>query len=376
MRIAINTRFGAYEYQEGYGRFSREISYGMAAAYPDDEFFFYYDQPLKPNELQFPNVNQIVAGPPARHPLLWKYWYDLRVPALLSKNDAAVFFSTDGICSLNTKVPQVLAIHDLAFLHYPRFLPKAQQWFYKQFTPGFIKKARRIITVSSFSRSDLLKQYPFAKDKVEVVYNAADSAFHPLTWSEKEACKEAFTEGREYFLYVGSIHPRKNLINLLKAFSGFKKRQKTNMQLVIAGRMAWQHEDFTQALSTFKFRNDVKLTGYIPQDDLVKLMGSAYALVYPSVWEGFGMPVLEAMQSGVPVLCSGSSALPEIAGDAALYFDPLKPEDIGQQLAHVYKDEHARSLMIERGLLRAGTFSWSQSCKQVREILQEAAASG
>jgi glycosyltransferase involved in cell wall biosynthesis len=170
------------------------------------------------------------------------------------------------------------------------------------------------------------------------------------------------------------VHPRKNLVNLLKAFSGFKKRQKTNMKLVIAGRMAWQHEEFTHVLSTFKFRNDVTLTGYISQEELVKLMGSAYALIYPSVWEGFGMPVLEAMQAGVPVLCSGTSALPEIAEDAALFFDPLKPDDIGLQMAHVYKDEQARSLMIDRGLKRAGSFSWNQSCKLVREIMEDAAS--
>jgi glycosyltransferase involved in cell wall biosynthesis len=374
MRIAINTRFSAYDYQEGYGRFSREISYGLATENKEDEYYFFYDKSFESDKQTLSNINQIVAGPAARHPLLWKFWYDVSIPRLLAKNNADVFFSPDGICSLHTKVPQVLAIHDLAFLHYPQYMPKTQHWFYKHYTPDFIRKARRIITVSSFSRSDLIKQYPFAKDKTEVVYNAADPSFRPLSWAEKEAWKEHYTEGREYFLCVGSVHPRKNLINLLKAFSGFKKRQKTNMQLVIAGRLAWQHEDFSQALSTFKFRNDVKLTGYMAQESLVKLMGSAYALIYPSVWEGFGMPVLEAMQAGVPVLCSGTSALPEIAADAALFFDPLKPDDIGLQMAHVYKDEHARSLMIERGLVRAASFSWSQSCKQVREILQEAAS--
>ena len=374
MRIAINTRFGAYDYQEGYGRFTREISYGLARANKGDEYFFYYDNPFPPENQHLTNINHIVAGPKARHPLLWKFWYDVRIPRLLAKHKAGVFFSPDGICSLHTKVPQVIAIHDLAFLHYPRFMPKMQQWFYKQYTPAFIRKAKKIITVSSFSRTDLIKQYPFAKDKTEVVYNAADPSFRPLSWTEKETWKESFTEGREYFLYVGSVHPRKNLVNLLKAFSGFKKRQKTNMQLVITGRLAWLHEEFTHALSTFKFRNDVKLTGYISQEELVKLMGSAYALIYPSVWEGFGMPVLEAMQAGVPVLCSGTSALPEIADDAALFFDPQKPDDIGLQMAHVYKDEHARNLMIERGLKRAGSFSWAQSCEQVREILEDAAS--
>ena len=211
------------------------------------------------------------------------------------------------------------------------------------------------------------------KDKIEVVYNAADPSFRPLGWSEKEAWKDQFTEGREYFLYVGSIHPRKNLINLLKAFSGFKKRQKTNMKLVIAGRIAWQSEAFTSALATFKFRDDVILTGFLPQEQLLSLMGSAYALVYPSLWEGFGMPVLEAMQSGVPVLCSRNSSLPEIAGNAGLYFDPLDAEEMGKQLALVYKDEQARGRMIEQGLERAASFSWAKSCKQVREILQDAA---
>jgi glycosyltransferase involved in cell wall biosynthesis len=372
MRIAINTRFGAYDYQEGYGRFTREISYGLASANKLDEYFFYYDKAYQPDYQSITNIRHIVAGPRARHPLLWKFWYDVRVPALLAGNRAEVFFSPDGICSLHTKVPQVLAIHDLAFLHYPSFMPKMQQWYYKHYTPAFIRKAKRIITVSSFSRTDLLKHYPMAKGKTEVVYNAADPSFRPHSWTEKESWKDSFSEGREYFLYVGSVHPRKNLVNLLKAFSGFKKRQKTNMQLVIAGRMAWQQEEFTHALSTFKFRNDVKLTGFVPQEELVKLMGSAYALIYPSVWEGFGMPVLEAMQSGVPVLCSDNSALPEITGDAALFFDPLKPDDIGLQMAHVYKDEQARSLMIERGLIRAGLFNWSESCKQVREILEDA----
>ena len=130
----------------------------------------------------------------------------------------------------------------------------------------------------------------------------------------------------------------------------------------------------TKALSTFKFRNDVKLTGYLPQEDLVKLMGSAYALIYPSVWEGFGMPVLEAMQAGVPVLMFRHKCFARNCGGCGLFFDPLKPEDIGQQMAHVYKDEQARSLMIERGLARAASFSWSQSCKHVREILQDAAS--
>lgn len=376
MRVAINTRFGNYAYREGYGHFIREIADRLVAAHPADAYFFYADRPFPGSDNCPANLHRRVAGPPARHPLLWKYWYDLRIPALLARDKADVFFSPDGICSLTTARPQVLAIHDLAFLHYPAFLPRQQQWFYQYYTPRFIRKAARIITVSEWSKADIIRQYPFAKGKVEVVYNAADKAFRPRSYAEKEAWKEQFTDGREYFLCVGSIHPRKNLINLLKAFSLFKKRQRTNMLLVITGRMAWQHEPFQQALSTFKYREDVKLTGYLPQDQLSALMAAAYALVAPSLWEGFGIPVLEAMQSGVPVLCADNSAMPEVAGGSALTFDPLQPVAMAEQMARIYKDEPERERLISLGLTRAGHFNWDDTATRVREILQTAASTG
>jgi glycosyltransferase involved in cell wall biosynthesis len=292
---------------------------------------------------------------------------------MLWRSGSEVLLSPDGFCSLTTPVPQVLVIHDLAFLHYPHFLPRMQQWYYRHYTPVFIRKARRIITVSECSRVDILKHYPDAKGRVEVVANAADAAFRPLEWAEKEAVKERFTGGREYFVCVGSVHPRKNLVNLLKGFSAFKKRQQSNMKLVIAGRMAWQTDSFMEALRTFKFRDDVVLTGYLPRTDLAGLMGAAYALVYPSLWEGFGLPVLEAMQCGVPVLASGNSAIPEVAGTSALYFDPTDPAAIGERMMLIFKEEGRRRDMTGAGLERAAGFQWDRSAAHVREILADAA---
>jgi glycosyltransferase involved in cell wall biosynthesis len=169
------------------------------------------------------------------------------------------------------------------------------------------------------------------------------------------------------------VHPRKNLVNLLKGFSAFKKRQQSNMQLVIVGRMGWQTEGFTEALATFKFREDVLLTGYLPRTDLAALTGAAYALVYPSLWEGFGLPVLEAMQSGVPVLASGNSSVPEVAGTSALYFDPNDPAAIGERMMLIYKEEGRRKEMAAAGRERAAGFQWSDSAARVREILELAA---
>ncbi len=375
MRIAINTRFQGYPYQEGYGYYTRSLSQALTEQFPDDEFSLIFDGSFdEANKLA--NTKQIILKPAARHPLIWKYWYDVRLPFLLRKLKADVFLSPDGFCSLHSSVPQVVVVHDLAFLHNPNYLPASQQFYYKMYTPSFLKKAKRIITVSAFSKADIIKHYPFTRHKIEVVANSADARFIPATEEVKERIKEKYTGGKEYFLYVGSIHPRKNLIQLLKAFSSFKKRQQTNMQLILAGRMAWKNQAFQNALSTFKFRNDVKLTGYLPFEELVELTGSAYAMVYPSLWEGFGLPVLEAMKCGVPVLCSGNSALTETGGEAAIYFDPLNADDITRQMALIFKDESLRSKMIEKGLIQAAQYSWQKSARRVREILSDAVNGG
>jgi len=377
MRIAINTRFSNYAYEEGYGRFTREVSGRMAAASGGtDEFLFVYDRPVRSGLPEGPRVSAHVLGPPARHPLLWKFWYDVRVPAFLRRRRADVFLSPDGLCSLRTRVPQVMVIHDLAFKHFPAFLPKWQQAYLAWHTPACIRKAARVITVSEHARADILRHYPFAEGKVEVVYNAADPAFRPVDWGVRQAMMDKYADGCAYFVVVGSIHPRKNLINLLKGFSIFKKRQRSNMKLVITGRLAWQHGDFEEMLSRYAFRSDVRLTGYLPTEAMPALVGGAYALVYPSLWEGFGIPLVEAMQAGVPVLCSGNSSMPEVAGEAGLFFDPLQPEDIAAQLSRVYKDEPGRSVMIRRGLERASAFRWEDSALRVSEILREAADRG
>jgi glycosyltransferase involved in cell wall biosynthesis len=380
MRIAVNARFGAYPYEEGYGRFVREIASRLTQFNSTDEYLFLYDQlsgpalsmppfPLRPGA----RVSHRVIGPPAKHPLLWKLWYNFRVPPALRSFQASVFLSPDGICSLTTRVPQVLVVHDLAFLHFPGSLPRAQYRYYKANTPRFIRKAAAVVTVSEFSKQDILRHYPHAEGKLHVVSNAADERFRPLNWQAREAAKERFAEGREYFVYTGSIHPRKNLINLLKAFSIFKKRQQTGMKLVLAGRLAWQHEDFTEALARYKYRDDVILAGYVPAEDLAELVGGAYALVYPSRWEGFGLPLVEAMQSGVPVLCSGVSAMPDTVADAGLLFDPEDPDDIARQMMRIFIDETERGRLVDRGLERARLFSWDESARRMHEILHEVA---
>ncbi|HEY6506290.1 MAG TPA: glycosyltransferase family 1 protein [Chitinophagaceae bacterium] len=361
MKIAVNTRFLLNEYLEGYGYFLYETFQRITRAHPEHEFIFIFDRPFDNRFVFAENVTAVLAGPPARHPLLWKLWYDVKIPAVLKKYKADVFVSCDGFCSLTTKIPQCLLVHDLSFLHYPSFIPKTHFLFYKYYTPKFLRKAKNIMTVSDFSKRDILSHYGTETGNISIVPNAARDIFQPVTESEKEAVKNKYSGGREYFVYAGAIHPRKNLVNLLKAFSIFKKKQKSNWKLVLAGRLAWKYKSFVENLKTYKYREDVVLTGYLEEKELAELVASAYALIYPSVWEGFGVPVLEAMKCNVPVITSENSAMQEIAGEAALYINPADHQDIAAKMLLLYKDEGLRSRLIQKGRMKSEEYNWDRS---------------
>ncbi len=371
MRIAVNTRFLEKDRLEGVGYFLYEHLSRITTSHPEHEFIFIFDRPYDERFIFGENVKAVVTGPAARHPILWKLWYDVKVPRVLRKYKADVFVTCDGFCSLATKVPQCLVIHDLAFLHYPRFIPRGQLLYYRYFTPRFIEAASSVVTVSEFSKADIMKQYGVDPAKLTVIPNAARTSFVQLDYAEREMVKMKYTEGREYFICAGSIHPRKNLMNLLKAFSVFKKRQKSNWKLVLAGRLAWKYQDFLQAMKTYKYREDVLMTGYIGEMELAKLTASAYAMVYPSLLEGFGIPVVEAMQCGVPVITTKGSSMEEIAGEAALYADASNYQDIGEKMMLIYKDEQLRARLVSAGITRSSKFDWENSARAFWECISK-----
>lgn len=363
MRIAVNTRFLLSEYLEGFGNFIFETFRRIVNDHPQNEFIFIFDREFDERFIFSKNIKPVVLGPPARHPLLWKLWYDIKIPAVLKKHKADVFVSCDGSCSLTTKIPQCIVIHDLGFLHFPEFYKRSHAAYYKRNTPRFLKKANSIVTVSEFSKQDIISFYKTDTSHIDVVYNGVKKIFHALTEDEKQGTKKKYTNGKEYFVYAGAIHPRKNLINLLKAFSVFKKKQQSGMKLVIAGRFAWKYQSFLEQLKTYKYRNDVVMTGYLEEEELVKVIGSAYALVYPSLIEGFGVPLLEAMRCKVPVITSVHSSMQEIAKEAALYFDPHDHNDIADKMMMLYKDESVRKKIIEKGDSIVSQYNWERTAE-------------
>ena len=210
-----------------------------------------------------------------------------------------------------------------------------------------------------------------AVEQIDVVYNGAHTEYVPLSHEQREETKLQFADGCEYFVFAGAIHPRKNIVNLLKAFIAFKKHQKTNMKLVIVGRPAWKYDEVEALRKEMPFKEDVKWVGYMNIDQLSKVIGAAYALVYASLFEGFGIPILEALQCGVPAIVSNTSSMPEVAGDAALLCDPTDPGDIAEKMHLLYKDEALRARLIANAPVQVAKFNWDASAAKLWDCMMK-----
>lgn len=358
MRIAVNTRLLLKGKLEGIGWFTYQTLEHIVRQHPEHEFYFFFDRPYDPQFVFASNVKPVVVHPQARHPVLFYLWFEWSIPLMLRKYKIDLFLSTDGYASLSTKVPTCLVIHDLAFEHYPEHYVTTHRIYWRHYSPLFARKAARIATVSTFSKNDISDRYGVSKDNIDVVYNGAHSQYRPLSNDERNAVKEKYTNGCEYFVFAGAIHPRKNIVNLLKAFVAFKKRQPTNMKLVIVGRPAWKYDEVEEMRYLMPFKEDVKWVGYMNVDELSKVIGGAYALVYASLFEGFGIPILEALQCGVPGIVSNTSSMPEVAGEAALLVDPADPDDIAAKMHQMYKDEALRAKLISKAAAQVQKFTW------------------
>jgi glycosyltransferase involved in cell wall biosynthesis len=345
----------------------------MVLSHPDDEFIFFFDRPYSDDFIFAENVRPVVLYPPARHPVLFFLWFEIAVAYALKKHRCDVFFSPDSFLSLGTSVPTAIVSHDLAYLHRPNDVSGLVKRYYQYFSPRFHEKASHIFAVSNYTRQDILTQYPSVlPSKVSVAYNACDeNLYFPLTIADKNAVKAQFSQGKPYFLYVGSVHPRKNLLNLLKAFELFKQNNlESDLLLVIAGRIAWQTGEMTNFYEKMAARESVKFLEFVPQGDLTRLIAASFALCYVSLFEGFGIPILEAMHCETPVITSNCSSMPEVAGDAALLINPYNPQDISDGLTRLYRDETLRATLIEKGKVRRQTFSWDESTRHIWEVLK------
>ncbi|MBL7765527.1 MAG: glycosyltransferase family 4 protein [Chitinophagaceae bacterium] len=370
MRIAVNTRFLLAGKLEGIGWFTYEIIRRMVLSHPEHEFIFFFDRPYDEQFVFASNVTPVVLHPPARHPLLWMIWYEVSVRRALKKHRADLFISTDGFLSLGTKVPTLLVIHDLAFEHYPEHLPFKFRSYLRYFTPRFAARANHIVTVSDYSRDDLVKTYGISPEKISVVYNGANEQYQPMSFEEKQTVRDQYAQGAQYFVFAGALHPRKNVERLLQAFAYFKKKQHSGMKLLIIGRFAWNADEIKRLLAEHPFREDVIHLDYMQVDTLSKVIGAAYGLMFVSLYEGFGIPVLEALKCDVPGIISNCTSLPEVGGEACLYANPEDVADIGEQMRLFYKDEYLRSTLVAKCAAQAAKFNWQKSAEDFYRVVE------
>ncbi len=373
MKIAVNTRFLLKDKLEGIGRVTYELLSRMVADHPEDEFIFLFDRPYDEEFVFAKNVKPIHVFPPARHPYLWYWWFEMSIPRILKKEKPDVFFSPDGYCSLTTDIPTVMITHDIAHVHYPDQLPNQVLKYYNKYVPQFLQKADHIITVSEATKKDIAKTYGIDDKKMEVIYNGCGEEFKPVNVHTQQDIRKKYSDGEPYFFYIGSINPRKNIHRLIEAFDIFKKQSGSKTKLVIGGRFAWKPQIIENAYQNAAHQSDIVFLDYVEKEELPKILGSATALVYVSVFEGFGIPILEAMQCEVPVITSNVSSMPEVAGQAALLVDPLDVNYIANALNELDNNEDLKLELIRKGRDQRKRFDWQTASEQVFEVLEKIA---
>lgn len=364
MRIAVNTRLLLPDKLEGIGWFTHEALRRIVVAHPDHQFLFLFDRPFDKRFIYAENVEPVVIPPPTRHPLLYRLWFDHLVPRVLRRWKADLFVSTDGSLSLRTDVPQLPVMHDLNFEHYPDDLPAAYSRYYRTRFPLFARKAARIATVSTFSKLDILARYGVPAEKVDVVYNGVGNQFSPLSAGERAQAHDRFTGGSPYFVCVGAMLPRKNLANALAAFDRFAQDHPA-VKLLIVGERMFKDARMNAVLAGMRHAANVVFAGRLGQADLRLAMGGSLALVYVSYFEGFGIPLVEAMACGVPVIAAAATSLPEVGGEAAVYADPFDVDDIALRMRLVASDATLRGQLVARGLERARIFTWERTANDL-----------
>jgi glycosyltransferase involved in cell wall biosynthesis len=363
MIIAVNTRLLIQGKLEGIGWFTRETLSRITRDHPEHQFLFIFDRPYADEFIFSENITPIVLSPPTRHPILWYIWFELQIPRILKKHKVDLFFSPDGYLSLRTPTRQLAAIHDINFAHRPKDLPWLKAKYYNHYFPKFARKARRLVTVSFFSKEDINRTYRIDGDKIDVVYNGVNTLYTPTSDPEKMETKEKYSQGKDYFMFIGSLHPRKNICGLLRAYDAFRTSVDSDIKLLIVGESMFKTSDIELTYEGMRYKSDVVFTGRLGNDELHQVLGASLALTFVPFFEGFGIPVIEAMNAGVPVICSNTTSLPEVGGNAVLYVDPFSLNQIKDGMIKIFQDKDFRDSLVEKGFAQKDKFSWDKTAE-------------
>lgn len=306
------------------------------------------------------------------HPTLLHFsWHYLGFPDLGTiTGDVDLVHGLSYVLPRSHKAKKVLTVYDLTFMILPRTHPFSSQKFLPAFVKRSIQDAAAVIAISESTKRDIITFFDVPDDKITVTHLGLDHArFRPNVHREAiERVRQKFSITRNYIFYLGTIEPRKNVDILIKAFQDVRKRTNRNFQLVLSGKIGWKVESLMKVIYSLVKSGDLIYTGYISEDEATCLYNGAEVFVYPSQYEGFGIPVLEAMACGCPVIASNSSSLPEVVGDGGILSEPNDFKSLSEVILKVLGDEGLRAELRKKGIQRAAQFTWQRTAKKTRDL--------
>jgi len=372
MTIAINCWILRNKKLDGIGYFTVNTVANLIRQHPEIQFQILCDKKFTEDYFDFPNVTKHKIFPALRHPVLYVIYMELVLPFFLRKHKPDLMVSMDSFLSLLSGCKQIPVIYDINFEHKPEDIALKNRIYYRFFTKRFAKKAKRIATISEYSKRDIADFYKIDTTLIDNVSCGINSNFSPLSNEEIIAVRDKWSKGKPYFFFVGSMHPRKNIKRLIDGFNLFKERTQSDFKLVLAGSLLWQKTDIEDSYINSQYKDDIIFTGRLSDADLQKVLGAAYALSFVPIFEGFGLPIVEAFQSGVPVICSNVTSMPEVAGDAALMVDPFNIDSIANGMNKLADNNELRNELIDKGHQQKKLFSWSRTAELLWECIQMA----
>lgn len=301
-------------------------------------------------------------------------WEQMVLPSAIKRLKLDLLHSPMHVLPAVCPCKSVVSILDLTFRRFPETFPKFQQKYLDFGTRRAVKKADAVITISESTKRDVVELLGVAEDKVFVTHLGVDASYHPVADEQREYAASKYGVNEKTVMYLGTLEPRKNIPTLIRAFSAARKELGPDIRLVLSGGKGWFYEQIFQLIKELKIEDDVHFTGYVPDEDLPALYSSAAVFAYPSIYEGFGLPPLEAMACGAPVITSNTSSLPEVVGDAGITVDPYDVKELSSSIIRVLSDSDLRNSMREKGLKQAARFNWENTAKQTLEVYQKVLA--
>ena len=351
--------------KEGVARYTYETTKRIVRNNPQHKFFFIFDRAFDKDLIFSNNVTPVVVGPQARHPWLWHWWFEISLPRILKKHKIDLFYSPEMYISLKANVPTLMVSHDIVFETFTEHFLKHHLKYLLKMVPKFHRAADHIVAVSNFGKQDIIKHYNIPADKISVAGNACPDGFAPVTNEKKLQVQQKYSKGSPFIMYVGSIHQRKNVLRMIQAFDKYKKQSHSDLKFLVIGRMSWKTDQIQNAIENTA---DVIWLNQI-EEELKDIMASSEALFFASLYEGFGIPILEGMQSEVPVITSNANAMKEVAGDAAILVDPHSIEEMANAIQEATTNQSLRETLIEKGKSRVAYYSWDKTAKHLEEKL-------